>query len=108
MGAWAPRRSCGHGSGTGECRTCKRARDARRPSRQQRGLGAEYDRERRQVLAGATHCARCGKPFGPDRRPTAGHVTASVDGGGTTGNLRPECAPCNYGDGARLRRPAGA
>jgi hypothetical protein len=88
MGAWAPRRSCGHGSGTGECRTCKRARDARRPSRQQRGLGAEYDRER--------------------RRPTAGHVTARVDGGGTTGNLRPECAPCNYGDGARLRRPAGA
>ena len=103
---WAPPRACGHGSGTGECRACKAARDRQRPSRQERGLDAEYERERRVVLKDATHCERCGRPFTATRRPTAGHVIPRVQGGGSRGNLQPECSACNYGDGARLARRA--
>lgn len=52
-----------------------------------------------------TRCWRCGLTLAERRRThpkarwTAGHV---VDGqaGGT---LLPECSPCNYGNGARLR-----
>lgn len=84
------------------CRPCARAYEQQRGSRQQRGLGAEYERERRAVLAGATHCASCGQPFSATRRPTAGHVVPRVRGGGSQGNLRPECEPCNYGHGGRL------
>lgn len=101
---WAPRRACGHAPGIGECRVCRAARERRRPNRQQRGLDGEYERERRQVLADATHCARCGKPFGPGHMPTAGHIVPRVAGGGTVGNLQPEGSSCNYADGARLAR----
>jgi len=101
---WAPRRACGHAPGTGECRACKAARDRRRPSRQARGLGAEYERERRAVLKDATHCVSCGRPFTATRRPTAGHVIPRVQGGGSRGNLEVQCHVCNYGEGSKLAR----
>jgi 5-methylcytosine-specific restriction endonuclease McrA len=52
-------------------------------------------------------CWRCG-----GYATTVGHVVARVLGGGhDLENLRPECAPCNYGAGAalgnRLRAPRG-
>ena len=47
-------------------------------------------------------CAKCGNPSN-----TVGHIIA-VSRGGTNdpGNLQPECARCNYSDGARMARRA--
>lgn len=61
----------------------------------------------------ATRCWRChcdlhtirtigrgnGDPPHPRAKWTAGHL---IDGQ-VDGDLRPECSPCNYGNGARLR-----
>ncbi len=55
------------------------------------------------------NCWRCGKelwadaPKGHPKAITLGHYTALEDGGDLLdpNNHGPECAPCNFGDGAR-------
>ena len=84
-----------------------RARDRRRGTRQQRGLGAEYDQARAILLANATVCAVCGLPGTPDDPLTAGHIQARQDGGpATLTNLRAEHASYNYSQGKRQCRAA--
>lgn len=79
-----------------------RARDQRRGTRQQRGLNAEYDRNRATLLANVTVCAVCGRPGSPDDPLTAGHVTDRRNGGGNgLDNLRAEHASFNYSQGKR-------
>lgn len=71
----------------------------------QRGdrYGAEYQAERRRILATATVCAICGKP--PTRRDplTGGHIQAAAHGGQARGNLQPEHRSCNSAAGATIR-----
>jgi 5-methylcytosine-specific restriction endonuclease McrA len=58
-----------------------------------RGLNAEYEQLRRQVLAEEDRCWRCGS--GVDL--TVGHVTPRSRGGlNVRSNLHAECAHCNY------------
>lgn len=53
---------------------------------------------------GGTRCWRCGRTLeqvrarNPKAVWTAGHVRT----GDPTSPLKPECSPCNYGDGARI------
>jgi hypothetical protein len=79
------------------CPTCASIRNRQRGTRQQRGLGRDYDRARERALTGATHCATCGQPFTPDNPATGGHVKARRHGGTTADGIKPECQRCNYG-----------
>lgn len=79
------------------CPDCARAKELRRGRRQQRGLGADYNRARQAALVGATHCATCGRPFTAADPATGGHVVARRHGGSTADGIRPECRACNYG-----------
>jgi hypothetical protein len=79
------------------CSTCAQTRELRRGRRQQRGLDAEYDRERAKALAGATHCVTCGQRFTATNPVTGGHVVARRHGGTTADGIKPECRRCNYG-----------
>lgn len=62
-----------------------------------------------RARADIQNCWRCGKelwadaPKGHPRFITLGHYVAIEDGGDMydPNNHGPECAPCNYGDGAR-------
>lgn len=81
--------------------------------------GRPYVRALRELKARGQvqNCWRCGKelwadaPKGHPRAITLGHYTALEDGGSLLDpkNHGPECAPCNYGDGARRtnRKRAG-
>ena len=82
-----------------------RARDQRRGTRQQRGLDAEYDRNRAIIMTTATVCAICGQPGTASDPLTAGHVVGRAQGG-TNGldNLRAEHASFNYSQGKRVCR----
>jgi hypothetical protein len=79
------------------CPACAAARERARGTRQQRGLGSDYDRAREQALTGATHCATCGQAFTLDNPATGGHVKARRHGGTTADGIKPECRRCNYG-----------
>ena len=82
--------------GHAKCDDCRHATDKARGTRQARGYDASYQRELAALKAtNPTHCETCGKPFGPDRVLTGGHVKR--DGQRTNEPLRAECAPCNYG-----------
>lgn len=94
---------CGTLATSARCPPCTRSKDRARGTRQQRGLNAEYDRNRAIILAAATTCAVCGQPGTADDPLTAGHIDARIDGGGNAlANLRPEHASYNYG-GKRCR-----
>jgi 5-methylcytosine-specific restriction endonuclease McrA len=78
------------------------AREARRGTRQERGLDAEYDRNRIILLANVTVCAVCGEPGSPRDPLTAGHITPRNEGGDNDlSNLRAEHASYNYSQGKR-------
>lgn len=79
------------------CPSCATAKELRRGRRQQRGLGADYDRARETALAGATHCCTCGRPFTTENPATGGHVVARRHGGTAADGIRAECRDCNYG-----------
>lgn len=102
---WAPPARCAGGCGRqvrrGRCASCRRDYELARGRRQARGYDAEYEAERRTVLATATHCRRCRQPFTAANPPTAGHVIPASRGGRAIGNLGPEHASCNYAAGAR-------
>jgi 5-methylcytosine-specific restriction endonuclease McrA len=74
-------------------------RNARRGDRYQ----ADYQAERRRVLAAATVCSICGRP--PSRRDplTADHIVPAAHGGAAAGNLRPAHRSCNSARGATVR-----
>lgn len=77
----------------GDCRrAAARARQRRRGTRQQLGYTAEYQRNRRQVLAGHPACHWCG--VAP--ATVTDHVVPLSQGGSNElGNLVPSCVPCN-------------
>lgn len=63
---------------------------------------AEHRANGAAAIAGATHCARCGKPFTPEDPPTRGHIVSVRDGGtNDVTNYQPEHASCNSSHGAR-------
>lgn len=109
--AQRPCLDCGSLTSASRCRTChlagERERDRQRGTRQQRGLDATYDRNRRALLAAATVCAVCGLPGTADDPLTAGHITPRSEGGSNgLDNLRAEHASYNYGHGRRPCRHA--
>lgn len=79
------------------CERDASARERQRGRRQQRGYDRQYELEREQTLAGATHCATCGEAFTTDNPATGGHKVAIRDGGTTADGIKPECRRCNYG-----------
>lgn len=84
----------------GRCPTCTRTRDRARGTRQQRGLNAEHDRNRRTLLATNPPCHWCGAPA-----TQADHLTPRAHAGGNDiANLVPACAACNAKRGGRTRR----
>ena len=98
--------------GLSRCPDCQRAKwranNARRDplSRAVYASGA-YQRARREVLAGATHCATCGLPESEVGKLTAGHIrpirerpdlATSPDG------MRPQCRGCQQRDVERRKR----
>ena len=102
-------RNCGRLSPNTRCPTHTqakdRARDQRRGTRQQRGLDAEYDRNRTILLANVFVCAVCGRPGTPGDPLTAGHITGRQDHGGNgLDNLRAEHSSYNYSQGKRTCR----
>lgn len=102
-------RNCGRLSPNTRCPAhtaqASRARDQRRGTRQQRGLDAEYDRNRTMLMATVTVCAICGQPGMPGDPLTAGHINRREDGvDNSLDNLRPEHASYNYSQGKRACR----
>jgi hypothetical protein len=72
-------------------------------TRQQRGLGAQHDANRKLVMQQETHCAVCGEPGLPNDE--AGHIRPRSHGGTSERfNLQREHKRCNA---ARNRRRAG-
>jgi hypothetical protein len=71
----------------------------KRPTRQDRGYDAEYDRARAavalDVAAGRAHCWRCGTWIAPRSRWHLGHDDWAKDANGKRIINGPECAPCN-------------
>ena len=79
------------------CPTHRRTDAPGRPRRQERGHGGPaYDNaDQTPEWKAATHCPTCGRPFGPDRPKTRGHIErAARDGGGV---IVPQCGACNFG-----------
>lgn len=89
------------------CPACNRIRQARRPSRQQRGYDTTYDTNRKVTIQAALDaadngtpvtCSRCPHPCLRGQNLTADHLKALRDGGtNDLGNLAPCHAACNYG-----------
>jgi HNH endonuclease len=69
--------------------------------------GAEYERNRRAMLANAEVCWICDEPARPGDPLTADHVLAAIAGGGPEiENLAPAHGTCNSRRGA-LETPGG-
>lgn len=107
--AWAPVLKCvdcGQAPRTNRvrCRPCARKADRRRGSRQKRGLGAAYQRERRRVVTPDAVCYLCGQPARPDDPMTGDHVIPRARDGGIAGNIRPAHRSCNLAKGKRMVR----
>jgi len=89
------------------CAPCRQAfrriQEARRPSRQERGLDAEYERNRASVLEANRRynrglCNYCGTA----PATTADHrIPRSIGGTNDISNLVPACAWCNGKKGAK-------
>jgi 5-methylcytosine-specific restriction endonuclease McrA len=89
---------CGRKVTSGRCAPCRAAYERARGTRQERGLGAEYERERR-ALIGEPCALRL--PGCTGVATTADHVIPRARGG-RGGPLQPACDHCNYSKGARL------
>jgi 5-methylcytosine-specific restriction endonuclease McrA len=97
------------------CSICKKSAEAARPSRQQRGYDADYERAARDVIRGVrgawargerVWCVICKTPIpSPESgsvnhklRLTIEHIVPLRDGGtNDASNLGPAHAGCNYG-----------
>jgi 5-methylcytosine-specific restriction enzyme A len=78
-----------------------------RPDWRRRGYDAEYDRNRRALLAVSTRCAVCGLPSMLNDPLTADHIVPRSEGGGNEqSNLRAVHRSCNQrrGKGGGYRR----
>ena len=87
------------------CPDHTRERDQARGTRQQRGYGAEYDRERKQIADALAqgrvlHCWRCGRTQGATSNWCLGHCD---DDRSVTHGI--ECAACNYSTARRRGQP---
>jgi 5-methylcytosine-specific restriction enzyme A len=95
---------CGRQADRGpRCERCRRRRRAEyestRPSRQARGLDAEYERNRRIVLKRnlVEHDGLCNVCWAASAT-TVDHIVPREQGGtNDLDNLRAACGPCNYG-----------
>jgi 5-methylcytosine-specific restriction enzyme A len=94
--------SCGRPTPKTRCPECAREQErSRRPSYRARGYDAEYQRNRKLLLAQYPTCAICGNAAAT----TADHIVPRSEGGSNDiANLRPACAKCNYGRGSRKAR----
>ena len=85
----------------GACPDHPRRPWAGRGTARDRGYDAEYERNRKRVLAEETHCARCGGPGRADDQ--AGHKMPRSEGGpNSRENLQREHRRCNQAEGASL------
>lgn len=76
-----------------------------RPSASQRGYGAEWRRISAKIVAGATACHWCGKPFTKSDPATADHVIPKAKGGtNDEQNLVPAHRSCNSRRAAQARK----
>lgn len=98
----APPTRCGqcralHTTGRRLCSECERARQRRRPTAAQRGLGYDHQKAAAQVLVAATVCAICRRPPTAADPLTAGHILDRQLGGtNDPGNYQPEHESCNF------------
>lgn len=97
---------CGHLSPDTRCgihaRAQQQARDARRGSSTQRGLGSAHRRQAAAQIAAVPYCERCGHQGSPDNPLTAEHGLPRARGGSqVTGTL---CRSCNSSSGGSVRR----
>lgn len=79
------------------CTTHERAKDRSRGTRQERGYGADYERQLNSAeYLSATACANCGCAFTADNPKTGGHSIALRNGGGGS-KIVAQCRRCNFG-----------
>lgn len=102
--ALRPCLDCGKLSNRPRCPIHTRAADRARGTRQQRGLDAEYDRNRAVLMANALLCSLCGRPGTPDDPLTADHINRREDGvDNSLANLRVVHGSYNYSQGKPCR-----
>lgn len=86
------------------CPTCQtsreQARDQRRGTTTQRGLGWSHQQRAAQVTAGVQVCPKCGQQPTKDNPITAHHTTARAKGGAES-QLTALCRRCNSQIGDR-------
>jgi len=83
----------------------QRAKDAKRGTAHQRGLGAAHRAERQSLISEVgpiASCPRCGRPITPQNPITGEHGVARAHGGTEITGLI--CRSCNSSLGARIRR----
>jgi 5-methylcytosine-specific restriction endonuclease McrA len=93
---------CGRPQPKAICDACKAVQDKARGPRQDRGYDAEYDRNRRFMIARAwanlERCVICGLGFGRMEDITAEHLIPLRNGGTSAPeNLGPAHLRCNAG-----------
>ena len=99
---------CGRICAGRRCPDCRRQvnaiREERRGTREQRGLGHAYRKQRDAMVAaaGLTHCPRCERDITVANPMTAEHGTARAHGGTEITGLL--CRSCNSSLGATVRR----
>lgn len=98
----APPTRCGqcrnlHTTGRRLCGVCEGARQRKRPTAAQRGLGYDHQQAAAQVLSTATECAVCHRPPTTADPLTAGHILDRQLGGtNELANYQPEHESCNF------------
>jgi 5-methylcytosine-specific restriction endonuclease McrA len=83
---------------------CRQHGSQRRPGKNRDAYDSVYERERKAMLATATHCVLCGGSPYPGNPLTADHVIP-ITMGGKHGPLQPAHSKCNTSKGgARQHR----
>ena len=103
--------------GASRCPACQAAREAKRGTTTQRGLGYAHRKRVKTELGGVDRCQcqgcgacgtrGCGRPFTKDNPKTGDHVTPRSRGG-ASGPLQALCRRCNSSKGARTSTPGRA
>ena len=107
-----PGLSCGKLSQNSRCEPCRlayqRARENRRGTITERGLGWEHQKARKAILdkvGPITACPHCDAPIDASNPITGEHGIPRVDGGTEVTELI--CRLCNSASGGRTRRKQG-
>jgi 5-methylcytosine-specific restriction endonuclease McrA len=62
-----------------------------------RDYGTAHKAARATLIPNATHCASCGKAFGPHDTKTLGHIVPRrFNGQSVMSNYEVQCTSCNY------------